>query len=251
MTRLTLFLYHIQEYARLTGRFAASLKDVSAYTREIRHELYVIGTQSLPVVLLGGTFIGIILALETGHRYEAFGAKTMVGRTVALGMVRELGPLVAGLLLSARTGAKNASEIGAMKLSEQIDALRAIGSNPVSVLVLPRVLASVIMFLPLTLIADAGGLFGGLFVADVSLHLDTAFFWRSAIYGLMMKDLIVGFLKPFFFGFFIGTISCHFGLTTAGGTQGLGQATISAVVVSSLTVLLVDFIFTKVVWEVL
>jgi phospholipid/cholesterol/gamma-HCH transport system permease protein len=251
MNRMTQFFYHIQEYVRLSGRFIVSLKDIPSYGREIRHELFVIGFQSLPVVLLGGTFIGIILALETGHRYESFGAKTMVGRTVALGMVRELGPLVAGLLLSARTGAKNASEIGAMKLSEQIDALRAIGSNPVSVLVVPRVLASVIMFLPLTLFADAGGLVGGLFVADLSLNIDRTFFWRSAIYGLQMKDLIVGCLKPFVFGFFIGTISCHFGLSTAGGTQGLGKATINAVVVSSLMVLLVDFIFTKVVWEVL
>ncbi|HLP17554.1 MAG TPA: ABC transporter permease [Bacteroidota bacterium] len=251
MNKLTAFFLQFQEYAQLAIRFFAALKHASAYRHELRRELFAIGAQSLPVVILGGTFIGTILAIETGHRYEAFGAKTMVGRTVALGMVRELGPLVAGLLLSARTGAKNASEIGAMKLSEQVDALRAIGSNPVSVLVVPRVLASVIMFLPLTLFADAGGMLGGLIVADASLHIDRAFFWTSAIYGLQMKDLLVGFLKPFFFGFFIGTISCHFGLSTTGGTQGLGRATINAVVISSLVVLLVDFIFTKVVWEVL
>jgi phospholipid/cholesterol/gamma-HCH transport system permease protein len=251
MNRMTEFFFHIQEYASLAIRFIVSIKNASAYRRELRHELFRVGYQSLPVVLLGGTFIGIILAIEAGHRFDTFGAKSLVGRTVTLAMVRELGPLVAGLLLSARTGAKNASEIGAMKLSEQIDALRAIGSNPVSVLVVPRVLASLIMFLPLTLFADAGGLVGGMVVASVSLNIDSSYFWLSAIHGLMMKDLIVGFIKPIFFAFFIGTLSCHFGLSTAGGTQGLGRATINAVVVSSLAVLLVDFIFTKIVWEVL
>jgi phospholipid/cholesterol/gamma-HCH transport system permease protein len=155
------------------------------------------------------------------------------------------------LLLAARTGAKNATEIGAMQLSEQVDALKAFGVNPIHKLVVPRTVASLIMFLPLTLIADFVGIIGGMLVSDYSMHNDSSFYWRSAIYGLQMKDLIVGFIKPVFFGYFIASISCSYGLATSGGNRGLGRATINAVVVSSVVVLILDFIFTKVLWELL
>ena len=164
-------------------------------------------------------------------------------------MVRELGPVITGLLLAARTGAKNASEIGAMQLSEQIDALRAFGTSPIQKLVFPRTLAALVMFLPLTLIADTVGIIGGMIVTKLSLGVDTSFFWQSVVNSLKLKDIVVGFSKPIFFGFFISTISCYYGFSTTGGTTGLGRNTINAVVISSMVVLIIDFIFTKVIWE--
>ena len=245
------FLYRLQSYALTTKDIFKGLRSAIRYRKETLQEMYLIGAQSFPLVFLGGLFIGIILAIEIGHRFEVFGAKTIVGRTVALALVRETGPIVGGLLFAARTGAKNATEIGSMKLSEQIDALLAFGVSPINKLVVPRVIASVIMFVPLVLVADMTGLLGGLFVSQLWLHLDPSFYWQSAIHGLEMKDLSVGFVKPFFFGYFIASISCYYGLYTTGGTRGLGRSTINAVVVSSVVILIVDFVFTKVVWEVL
>jgi phospholipid/cholesterol/gamma-HCH transport system permease protein len=245
------FLYRLQNYTLTTIELFKGLRSTIKYRKETLQEMYLIGAQSFPLIFLGGLFIGIILAIEIGHRFETFGAKTIVGRTVALAMVREAGPIVSGLLLAARTGAKNATEIGSMKLSEQIDALMAFGVNPIDKLVLPRTIASVIMFFPLVLIADLTGLLGGLFVSQMWLNLDPAFYWQSAVHGLQMKDISVGFAKPFFFGYFIASISCYYGLSTTGGTRGLGRSTINAVVVSSVVILIVDFIFTKVVWEIM
>lgn len=238
--------------------FAFFLKDTlkgffrgTAYKKDIYRELYLIGAQAFLLVATGGLFIGIILAIEAGHHLETFGAKTLIGRTIALGMIRELGPIITGLLLAARTGAKNTSELGAMQLSEQIDALRAFGTNPIDRLVVPRTLAALVMFLPLTLIADATGIFGGMIISQLNFNIDISYFWNSAIRSLLLKDLFVGFSKPFFFSFFITTISCYLGINTKGGTAGLGKSTINAVVYSSIAVLIVDFIFTKVVWELL
>ncbi len=251
MKRFTRFIEFLQEYTLLVRDVFRSVTVTHRYISETIEEMYLIGAQSFPLIAIGGLFMGIILSLEVGHRFETFGAKTLVGRTVALGMIRELGPIVSGLLLAARVGAKNASELGSMQLSEQIDALRAFGSNPIHTLVLPRTIACVTMFLPLTLIADGAGLAGGVFVAQSSLHMDPSFFWKTAIDGLDMGDLVVGCVKPVVFGFFIATISCYYGLRTSGGTTGLGRSTIDAVVSSSLVVLLMDFIVTKLVWEIM
>ncbi len=244
-------LLSLQDYAFMLADLVKGCGYISKYRKDIFHEMYLIGAKAFLLVLFGGLFVGIILALETGHQLDAFGAKSLVGRTVALGMIRELGPVIAGLLLAARTGAKNASEIGAMELSEQIDAMRAFGTSPVYKILLPRTIASLIMFLPLTFIADMIGIIGGMVVTNLSLHVDTSFFWTQAINALKLKDLLVGFSKPILFGFFIATISCFYGFRTRGGTTALGKSTINAVVVSSVIVLLLDFIFTKIVWEIL
>src|SRR6059036_1065479 len=136
------FLYQLQEYSKLVMNIFMNWGSVVKYRKDSLLEMYLIGAQSFPIVLLGGLFMGVILTLEVGYRFETFGAKTIVGRTVALAMVRELGPVITGLLLAARTGAKNTSEIGAMKLSEQIDALSAFGTSPIQKLVMPRTFAS-------------------------------------------------------------------------------------------------------------
>jgi phospholipid/cholesterol/gamma-HCH transport system permease protein len=251
MNRFYRILKLLDEYTRLLWDVLRSFKTVYRYRKVTVDEMYLIGAQSFPMISIGGLFMGIILSLEVGYRFESFGAKTLVGRTVMLGMIRELGPVISGLLLSARVGAKNASELGSMKLSEQIDALRAFGSSPIQTLVVPRTIACVVMFLPLILLADACGILGGMYVAQSSLHIDPSFFWKTAISGLKMKDLFVGFFKPIVFGFFIATVSCYHGLRTSGGTAGLGRATIAAVVSSSVMVIVLDFIFSKVVWELM
>lgn len=241
----------MQEYVLMLGDLFKSFLRIDKNLPAINQEMYLIGAQSFMLILLSGLFMGIILTLEVGYRFEMFGAKTIVGRTVALGMIRELGPVITGILLASRTGSKNTSEIGGMVLSEQIDALKAFGTSPIEKLVLPRTVASLIMFLPLTLIADFVGILGGMLVSNMSLSIDTSIYWKAAIYGLQMKDLFVGFTKPVVFGFFIATISCFYGLKTTGGTTGLGRAVINSVVVSSVIVLILDFIFTKVVWEIM
>lgn len=245
------FLFQLQEYSLYTVDVVKGIPACYRYRNDVLREMYLIGAQSFGIIFLSGIFIGIILALEIGYRFETFGAKSLVGRTVTLGMIRELGPVISGLLLAARTGAKNASEIGAMKTSEQIDALRAYGTDPVQKLVIPRTIASVVMFLPLTLIADAIGIASGMTVSAWWLHVDYSFFWQSGIYALQLKDLFVGFAKPIFFGYFIASISCYFGLSTTGGTTGVGRSTINAVVYSCVALLFLDFLFTKVVWEIL
>ena len=251
MPRLINIIEELQGFTFLIHDIFVNIGSVKENWQETFQEMYLIGTKAFPIIFMGGLFTGIILAIETGHQLKLFGATSLISRTMSLGMVRELGPIITGLLLAARTGAKNASELGAMQLSDQIDALKAFGANPIQKLVIPRTVAALLIFLPLTLIADITGILGGMLVANQTFHVDFSSFWNTAIGALKMKDLFVGFLKPFFFAFFISTISCYLGLTTKGGTSGLGKNTINAVVSTSVIVLIIDFIFTKIVWEVL
>jgi phospholipid/cholesterol/gamma-HCH transport system permease protein len=244
-------LFHLQEYSIFVYENLRALPSVWRYRKETLEQMYLIGGQSFMIAFLSGLFMGVIMSIEAGHRLETFGAKLLVGRTTSLALIRELGPVITGLLMAARTGAKNASELGSMQVSEQIDALRAFGTNPIEKLAVPRLVAALVMFLPLTLIADLVGLLGGMFVSDIWLHVDKGYYWQSAIYDLKVKDLVVGFGKPFFFAFFISTISCYYGLATTGGTTGVGRAAVNAVVVASVAVLFNDFIFTKVIWSIL
>jgi len=245
------FIAALQDYTLFALDILKNLKSVMKNREETIKEMFVIGTKALLMVITGGLFAGIILAIESGHSLEMFGATTLIGRTVSLGMIRELGPVITGLLLASRTGAKNTSELGAMQLSEQIDAIQAFGLSPIRKLVVPRVIAALVMFLPLTLIADVSGMLGGIFITNQTFHVDFAYLLNSVVTVLKMKDLLVGFLKPVFFGFFISSISCYYGLSTRGGTTNLGKNAISSVVMSSLAVLGLDLIFTKVIWEVL
>jgi phospholipid/cholesterol/gamma-HCH transport system permease protein len=245
------FLLTLYDFGLIFKNIFAAFPSIRRNRKELSREMYVIGTQAFVLLMLGGLFSGVILAIETGHNLEKFGATLLISRTVSLGMIRELGPVISGILFAARTGAKNTSEIGAMQLSEQVDALRAFGISPVEKLVIPRVAASVLMLLPLTLIADIAGILGGMFITNTTFNVDLVYFWNTAVGVLEYKDIFVGIIKPVFFSFFIAAISCHYGLLTKGGTNNLGKNAISSVVVSSAMVLTLDFIFTKVVWELL
>ena len=241
----------LQDYTMLVIDIIKKVPTVRKNWESVLEEMYTIGTKALMLVALGGLFSGIVLAIESGHNLEKFGATLMISRTISLGMVRELGPVITGLLLAARTGAKNTSEIGSMQLSEQIEAISAFGLNPIEKLIVPRVIAALIIFLPLTLIADITGILGGMFITSSTFHVDLAYFWNTAIDVLQFKDLFVGVIKPISFSFFIASIGCYYGLITKGGTTNLGKNAINSVVTSSIVVLFLDFIFTKVVWEVM
>ena len=249
--RVQNILLNLQNYFFFCVDSVLALPSAIRYRRDTLYQMYVNGVQAIPITVMAGLFIGLIMAIETGHRFETFGAKLLVGRTVALAVVRTLGPVITGLMLAARDGSKNAAELGSMVVSEQIDALKAFGTDPIAKLVVPRLASLLLMFLPLTVMADAVALIAGMLVSDVWLHVDPVFYWSSAINGLRMQDLIVGFTKPFTYAFVIATISCYYGLITTGGTRGVGRATINAVVMSSIVVLFVDFLFTKVVWELI
>jgi phospholipid/cholesterol/gamma-HCH transport system permease protein len=244
-------LASLEEYTFLVIDILKNLGSYRTGWADTLQEMYAVGPQAILLVLIGGLFAGMILATEAGHNLESFGAITIIGRTVTLGMVREIGPVITGLLLASRTGAKNTSEIGAMQLSEQVDALRAFGLSPTKKLVIPRVLSALVMFLPLTLIADTAGIFGGVVISNLTFHVDLAYLLDSVTKVLKMKDLFVGFIKPVFFSFFISSISCYYGLNTSGGTSNLGKKAIYSVVMSSAVVLGLDVIFTKIVWEIL
>ncbi len=244
-------IFKLQGYFFFCLDTVVALPSVIRYRRDTLEQMYVNGVQAVTITVMAGLFIGLIMAIETGHRFETFGAKLLVGRTVAQAVVRTLGPVITGLMLAARNGSKNAAELGSMQVSEQIDALKAFGTDPVAKLVVPRLVSSLIMYLPLTLLADAVALLAGMWVSEIWLHVDPVFYWSSAVNGLKIQDLIVGFIKPFTFAWVISTISCYYGLITTGGTTGVGRAAINAVVMASIFVLFVDFIFTKVVWELL
>jgi phospholipid/cholesterol/gamma-HCH transport system permease protein len=241
----------LQDYSFLIINIFRKFSTARKNWNSVLNEMYLIGTRAITLISLGGLFSGVILAIESGHNLEKFGATLMISRTVSYGMIRELGPAISGLLLAARTGAKNTSEIGAMQLSEQIDALNAFGLDPVEKLVVPRVVAALVMFLPLTLIADLAGIIGGMFITNMTFHIDLAYFWNTAMHILEFKDIFVGTMKPLVFSFFIASIGCYYGLITKGGTSNLGKNAINSVVTSSIVVLLLDFIFTKVVWELM
>ena len=215
------------------------------YFRDVIEQIDVIGLGSLTVVLLTGFFTGAVLALQSGMTLDQFGARPFVGRLISASMIKELGPVLTALMLSGRVGSGIAAELGSMMVTEQISALRALGTDPIRKLVVPRVLAGFIMCPILTVISDTVGLLGGWLVALTQLRVASGIYWSSVTQGLYIQDVWMGIIKPFFLGFVIVTIGCHVGMRTSGGTQGVGRATTNAVVAGSVAVLVVDFFVTK------
>src|SRR5207302_1087950 len=204
-----------------------------------------IGVRSLSIVAITSLFIGMVLALQTAYSLEQFGVKLFVGKVVSLSLIRELAPVMMSLMVGGRVGAGITAEIGTMKVTEQIDALRALATDPVRKLVVPKVLATTLMFPILTIISCAVGILGGLFIAVGNLHLSANFYLRSVIETVKYNDLASGVCKTFFFGFAIGLIACFNGLRTTGGADGVGRSTTRTVVTGAITVLIMDFFLTK------
>ena len=200
----------------------------------------------MPFILLAGFFIGAVMVLQTGSQFTRFGQTSLTGDVVAIALVRELGPAFTGLLVTGRCATGIASELGSMLVTEQVDAMRAMGTDPNRKLVVPRVLASLLMLPLLTAIMDFIGLLGGCVASVLSLRLSAIEFWRRAIDALDFADLMQGFSKPVVFGFILATIGCYKGLTVRGGTQGVGRATTQAAVLGSILIIVADAFLTKV-----
>ncbi len=244
-------ILEVQEYVRLCGAAIRGMVTRPFYFHDTVEQFEGIGLGSLTVVLLTGFFTGAVLALQSGMTLDQFGARPFVGRLVSASMIKELGPVLTGLMLAGRVGSGIAAELGSMVVTDQINALRALGTDPIRKLVVPRVLAGFWMAPVLTIIADAVGIVGGWLIATFQLRVASSLYWSSVIEGLYLEDAWMGLIKPFFLGFVIVTIGCHVGLRTTGGTQGVGRATTNAVVASSVAVIAVDFFVTRLLFTVL
>ena len=204
-----------------------------------------IGVRSLSIVIITSAFIGMVLALQTAYALQDFGGKMFVGMIVSLSLVRELAPVLMSLMVGGRVGAGMTAELGTMKVTEQIDALRALATNPVRKLVVPRVLATTVMFPLLTVISICLGILGGMIIAVFNLNVSANYYLRSVIESVKYNDLASGIGKTFFFGFSLALIACYNGLRTSGGADGVGRATTATVVTGAITVLIMDFFLTK------
>lgn len=244
-------LLEVQEYLRLIGQVGRAVVSRPFYGRDVVQQLDVIGIGSLTVVVLTGLFTGMVLALQSGTTLDQFGARSVVGRLVSASMVRELGPVLTALMVTGRVGSGIAAELGSMVVTDQIAALRALGTDPIRKLVLPRVIAGTVMVPILTVIADGVGMFGGMIISVTQLKIAASIYWSNVIEGLYMADLWMGLIKPVILGFTLVSIGCHVGLRTKGGTQGVGRATTNAVVSGSVVVLVLDFLITKVLLAVM
>jgi phospholipid/cholesterol/gamma-HCH transport system permease protein len=249
--RIKAAVLEVQEYVRLLAQVFRAGTSRPYYVADVFEQLDAIGVGSLVVVLLTGLFTGAVLALQSGFTLDQFGARSEVGRLVGATMVRELGPVLTALMVAGRVGSGIAAEIGSMNVTEQISALRALGTDPVRKLVLPRVLAGLLMVPVLTTISIGIGMVGAWVVAVGQLRIASSVYWNSVFQGLYVQDLYMGMLKPFALGFVIVTVGCHVGLRASGGTQGVGRATTRAVVASSVGVLAVNFFATKLLLWVL
>ena len=235
----------IQEYSLLAGEAIANLFRRPRYLSDMLMQADFIGVGSLPIVMLTGLSIGAVLALQTSSTLQQFGSISLTGQLVSFSMIKEIGPVLTSLMLAGRAATGMASELGSMKVTEQIDAMRALGTDPVKKLVTPRVISTVIMLFFLSIISDLMGLFGGFIVAVSLLGLSTRQYWTSTYQQLQFADVFQGLCKPFFFGFIIATVGCYYGFSTKGGTQGVGRATTQAMVASSVLILIVDFFITR------
>ena len=238
-------LLEVQETALLAARAARRLFRRPAYIPEIIAQLDVIGVGSLSIIVLTGFFTGGVLTLQTYPTLKYYGAQDQTGYLVALSLVRELGPVLTALMVTGRVGSAISAELGSMVVSQQIDAMRALGTDPVRKLVAPRLLALLITLPLLTVAADVIGIIGGGVVATNLYGQSTGTFLSSVRYGITIDDIIGGFIKPLVFALILGSIACNKGLKTEGGTVGVGRATTSAVVTASIVVIVADFFLAK------
>lgn len=216
--------------------------------RLIFKQMEEIGINSLPVVVITTSFTGMVFALQSFAGFQRFTAESLVGAAVALSIVRELSPVLTGLMVAGRAGSAMAAEIGTMRVTEQIDALSTMAVEPVQYLIVPRMIAGVTMLPILTMLGNAFGIFGGYLVAVELLNMNPSVYWESSYKWLVLNDFISALIKSACFGFIITVISCYYGFNSGGGAEGVGKATTRSVVVSSMTILISDFLLSKILW---
>jgi len=238
-------LRSVQDYSLLCVRAVTRAVTPPHYFADLLVQMDIVGVGSLPIVLLTGFFIGAVLVLQTAAQFVRFGETSLTGDVVAISLVRELGPTISGLLVAGRNSSGMASELGSMVVTEQVDAMRAMGTDPTRKLVVPRVVATVLVLPFLVAMADLIGLFGGFVTAFFTLRIGGIEFWTRAVNALEFSDIAQGLSKPLIFGFIVSTVGCYQGLSVRGGTQGVGLATTRSVVVGSVLILSSDFFMTK------
>jgi len=236
----------LQNYAQLVFRAFYNLGTPPWYGSDTLDQMDVIGVGSLPIVMLSGLFMGVVLVLQTAAQFERFGETALTGEAVALALVRELGPVISALLVAGRNSSGMASELGSMVVTEQVDAMRALGTDPARKLVVPRIVATTLMMPLLTGIADFVGLCGGYIASSFELKLAASQFWSRAVQSLTFGDIMQGAVKPLVFGLILSSVGCYQGLNVRGGTQGVGRATTTAVVVASVAIIISDTFLSKI-----
>jgi len=245
MNPIAKFLLELQGISLLVWRSMSAMFTAPRYGREWIRQMDLIGVGSLPIVLMTGFFTGGVLVLQTYPTLEYYSIQNESGRSVATSLIRELGPVLSALMVSGRIGSAIAAELGSMVVSQQIDAMRAFGTDPNRKLVAPRLIALILMLPLLTVAADIFGLIGGAVVANFIYNQEINVFVTSARNGIQVEDIIGGIIKPIFFGLVIGSVACHKGLSTTGGTVGVGRSTTDAVVIASIWVIIFDFFLSK------
>jgi phospholipid/cholesterol/gamma-HCH transport system permease protein len=218
------------------------------YLNLVAEQIYQLGVKSIPLVFLTAGSIGMVMSLQFGMGLEKFGGKLYVPKLIAATVIREIGPVFTSLLLAGRVGAGIASEIGSMVVTQQIDAIRALGTSPIKKIVIPRVIAMLICVPLLVAFANVVGIAGAMLIASTELGLDPHFYLLKTLDTIRLADYLSGFGKTFFFALFISVPSCYYGLTVTDGTHGVGAATTKAVVTSSILVLIGDFFLSKLFW---
>lgn len=234
--------------ARLTRQVFSELFHRPFYPRLVTEQVHQIGNRSLTLVLAAALSTGMVMALQFGLGLEKFGGKLYVPKIVSVSIIRELGPIFTSLMIAGRVGAGIASEIASMVVTQQIDAMRALGTSPIKRVVIPRVLGTFIALPILTTFANTIGILGAIFVCSIELGLDPEFSAKKIATSLQLTDYIVGSLKTFFFALMISISACFFGLRVEEGTKGVGIATTKAVVVGSIMIVISDFFLTKLFW---
>ncbi len=234
-------LQSFQDFVILAGRAFANVFKTPHYTDDIFLQMDIIGVGSLPVVIMTGFFTGAVMGLQMARALATYGATGQVGQIVAITLVRELGPVLTAIMIAGRNGSGMASELGSMKVTEQIDAMRALGTDPIQKLVVPRLVATAVVLPLLTAIGDLMGILGGFVVALMLLQITPSQYWDTAWRSLAFNDLVQGLLKPFVFAIIISLVGCYYGMSTRGGTQGVGRSTTQAVVVADIWIIVITF----------
>jgi phospholipid/cholesterol/gamma-HCH transport system permease protein len=244
-------LSNVEEMGKILLLFVSTLVWMVRPPLKVRlifKQMEFVGVKSIYVVVLTGTFTGMVLALQSYYGFRMFSAESLVGSTVALSMTRELGPVLTALMVTARAGSAMAAELGTMRVTEQIDALYVMATNPVKHLIVPRIVASVFMLPILTIVSDFMGIMGGYFVGVTILNINEGSFVRNITRYVDLDDLYNGLIKAAVFGLILSLVGCYKGFNTSGGAEGVGRATTEAVVLSSITILISDYFLTAIMF---
>ncbi|HEX4074476.1 MAG TPA: ABC transporter permease [Candidatus Acidoferrales bacterium] len=238
-------IFYVQDYSLLAAQSVRVFFSTTHYFGDLVEQMDLIGVGSVLIIVAALICVGGVIVLNAASQFRRFGETVLTGDALSLSLLRELGPVFTALLVAGRNATGMASQLGSMVVTEQVDAMRSMGVDPIRKLITPRVFATIFILPLLVAVGDCAGLLGGFAVASITLHLNAEEFWTRAISALAMGDIVIGFSKPLIFGFLIATIGCYQGMRVKGGTEGVGRATIMAFVISSLAVLVADLFLTR------